>query len=379
MNTVITEFQQDDINSNYILNYLNKMNIKLNSLISDIDPIQYIENGQGYGKKLTSISSTFIVFGDSFTDGVIAYQPEWDLVLASILTPTRTVISYALNGSTSDQMSKSVNSMFLDTLNAQRTSIIAYGVNDGRRTASLFRYYSAYTNMLLNNYLMCACPQNKFVAGRNFTTKSGTWANTGVSDNSGTYTVLINNYLEHTFTNVKYIYICTYLLKAKEINFSVLINGVVFGKYRIISGPETGVNSGAYCMSCVVLDLNEVIPSVVLRLVNNVVGDFYVSSVCCWNDTDQLTNQRNVLVATIPKYYKYASDDSASGNDFTDEKRRLLNQCIENAVLACVRLGLNISLISYSQINGLHSDKLHPSILQSKMFAYDIKQIATTL
>jgi len=383
MNEIITEFQDDDINSNYILNYINKLKTKVNYKITNVDEAQYISAGQGYGKKLTYISSTYIVFGDSYTDGVVAYEPEWHLVLGTLLS--KTALSYAVNGTTSDQMQKYINNMILDTANAQRTSIIAYGVNDGRRTALLFRTYSLYANVLLNNYLMCTVPQNKCFACRSFTTKSGTWANTGTSDNTGLFSLDLNAYLEHTFTNVRYIYFSGYYIKGENRDMTIRINGVIYGRYKINNGPEAGVNTGGlYASYGLLIDIGEVLPSCVLRFTNNLAYTapqlgFYASYVCCWNDTDQLSNTRNLLVATIPKYYKYASDDNATGNNFTDEKRRLLNECIVNAALACVRHGLNVSVISYSQLNGLYSDKLHPSIFQSAMFAYDIKNIATTL
>ena len=104
----------------------------------------------------------------------------------------------------------------------------------------------------------------------------------------------------------------------------------------------------------------------------------YFNAVCCWNDDDQLLNNRQVLVATAPKHM-FLTSPGSDYNDFTDEKRRVINDCIKNAVLTCSRFGLNISCISYSHVNGLYSDNIHPSSFQSAMFAYNIKSIATTL
>ena len=123
---------------------------------------------------------------------------------------------------------------------------------------------------------------------------------------------------------------------------TIRINGVIYGRYKINNGPEAGVNTnGLYASYGLLIDIGEVLPSCVLRFTNNLAYTapqlgFYASYVCCWNDTDQLSNTRNLLVATIPKYYKYASDDSATGNNFTDEKRRLLNEgIIENSCSIC--------------------------------------------
>ena len=373
MNQIINEFQQQDINSNYILNYIQKITNKINSNIASITILPYIEDGQGYGKKLTSISSTFFCFGDSYTDANI-----WPVKLGALLNKTPN--EQGVGGTCTEYMGNAFFSNFvLDTNLSDKTSIIAYGVNDCNRNPALYRYYSFYMHVLIANYCMCTCPQNKFKGGRFFATKPADSQNAG-ADTITSYTEVANAFYQDTFLNTRYIFVCLLTVQTYQYDWELYVNDNVVGRFKIASVPSS---YSLYPYYGVLVDLGEVIPSIVLKIKNllsytSTAYDFYFSCVCCWNDDDQLTNQKQLLVATIPRHPIMISPGT-NYNDWTDEKWRILNDCIKNAALACIRHNLKLSVISYSDINSLAYDNLHPTNPQYDMFAYNIKKIATTL
>ena len=337
MTSVLTEFSPESINRDLELYYIKKFNDNLQPLLLLAPKI--INNSYGYGSKMDLSETDYIAcYGDSYMNNVIPYF--------STYYPNKIFNNYTISGvGTSNSIIKDIlsskNIIINETL-ANRQSILFFGLYD-IFTAELFYNSSyGYGQNLLALFLPLLIPYNRIIKASNITTKNGAWAlATGVSPYAQ-YTVTVNNYLEHTITNSRYIAIswCDFRFDVTDKTlFNVYINNVLASTLNKDIILETNVSGIIH--SAMVIDTGTV-QTITVKIVAGNSDVLVISYIAGWSDAHiaESTNKKKLLVC-YNNFFPRSLGFTASGV----AKESWLVDALKCAVNSCKRVGLPIGFL----------------------------------
>lgn len=325
------------------------------------------------------LTSTWVAYGDSYTDAGAGYTPDYTAYLSA--KTSTTAIKKAKSGTTTEYLTSAYASdPVLNPAYANYSSIVFYGFNDVCDDKNLFDDLNGtiYMQMVLATTICLSVPQNKIqnprIADATWT-KSGSWSDTPVYS-FGVRTGTNGDYIEKNIGTARYIAVTYLVQNAIAYDWDLRVNGV---SRAVLSGTApTGshATTANYYFIGTIIDLGVDTPNCIVRVVNNAPTSlpsisYFVNFVAGWTSAD-FVNARNVLHLSIPRFnYQYAT--TAPRNDPSNTKRIFFNECREVVARTCRLAGLPVTFYNINEgaVN-LISDKLHPNTYQSQWWADEI-------
>ena len=371
--------------------------ITTNGLTTTSNDIKYkLIPWNGSGTSKFRLSSTWVVYGDSYSDsldgtwGANGDQPAvtlWPSLLAT--TTSTTVINKAVGGTTMDFGSKgaytSVDSVTTAAY-ANYHSILMYGINDiSRGTEALYSDTQSwvYSSMCLGVFLTHCVPQANIVNARDMTVVAGTWANTGDFSTFGVNTTNINAQLRFTATGryvaIRWTNVATQIganLEKWEIHADGDVVSWVEQAY-LANATYTlrdSIPNADYYSYATIIDLGSAASrqiDIFNRGTNGISRfiDFAVS----WNAND--ANARDLLVCSFPFW-----NQNLDGTNATPQKWMQTNKVIKDTVTALQRYGLPVyhHETTWSTNCWLYDNSLHWNQSNMNRHAQDIIDLSIT-
>jgi hypothetical protein len=343
MTTVLTEFTNEAINSDIELSYIKKFNTELQPLLA-LAP-KMISNSYGYGLKMNLSGTDYIAcYGDNFFTNIRTY-------LNQLLNPLITFNDYTINGARSNDIIKDIllsrNIITNQTL-ANRQSILFFGLNDIATTDAFYNSSYGYGQNLLSLFLPLLIPYNNIVKASDITTKNGTWAAANAVSPFSLYTIVTSNYLEHTFTNCRYVAISWVDFRfdvADKTLFNVYINTVLastLNKDIVLETSASGI------ITCAMVIDTGLVQNITVKVVAGNSDVLVINYFAAWNDThiSDVVNKKKLLIC-----YNNLLFHSISLINTAPVREHALLESLFCAVNSCKRVGLPISLICIPAIN----------------------------
>jgi hypothetical protein len=335
-------------------------------------------NGRAYGNIITNtffpkikLSSTWIAWGDSYTEPNNNWSPSWADYLAT--STNTTLINNAVSGTRTPYLvggTPQRNDPVNNPTYANYSSIVMYGVNDVNNDDVLYNdtYGTTYLQMVLGTALTLSLPQNKIQDPRDDSwTKVGSWTNSSMYT-FGRYTSTTNGYIEKNVGTARYIAVRFSLASVWEYNWEIYVNGTL---YSTLKGISPSVRGPSHTPVGTIFDLGEDTPNCIITIINkkpqitSPLEVQYLDFVCAYTDAD-LVNARPVLFLSIPRY-NYENFVNAS-----NEKRMLMNEAREATSRTCRLMGLPVSYFNISEASLMMYDTIHYTTAQSKVWARNI-------
>jgi len=330
---------------------------------------------------LTNLTSTWVAYGDSFTqnDGN-AWGPTWAVDLAN--ASGTTLINMGANGRTSDWATtqpSQTNPPVKTSAYQNYSSLVMYGFNDVRNNKSLYateNIAGAWKDNIFSLALSLSLPQNKIDDCQTGWTASSAGWGTHPAFSFGRMTNQVNTYIEKNLGTCRYIACRFTILQATlATQWELQVNGVVKKTYNI---PQLYAESTSYHTQAFVVDLGSNTPNSVVRLTlkSDDSQNSYVDFISGWASVpsnETLTDSRDVLFMSIPEFdYQYSG--GAPWNAGSEPRRVAMNSAIQSVATTLRSYGLPVRFFQLSPItaSGTYSDHIHPTASQSLTWANEI-------
>ncbi len=378
-------FDNDDINSNLYLYYLNKVNNGVKKIFGSYQNSFLLNsnNDVNYFNIDPYNINKFQVIGDSWTSGntYVSQSACWGNTLATALS--KTVVNNAVSGSSSNEYSCNstiLNNYFSDNDYTKMSSIVLYGFNDYRCNYTLYGGSRGweYTKMFTDLLAMLSVPRvaGCFVNARDMT-QTGTWLTASAVSPAGCYT---NNYLatlSKDFVNKRYVYVSFAFGPNTKVNakWNIYINNVLHAcEYQTNLPTCNRAVTQIYTSACMFdLGSNQNFTLKIEYAGSDGVEYNHVQQVACYNSDDVSLYGRHALVLSIPKM-GYSYSVSANFTDATETKRQYLSECQLDAVKMCQRMGLNVFYLNSLSNLPMNDDNIHPTQVGENKIMYVVKK-----
>lgn len=292
------------------------------------------------------MASTVACFGDSITEIGL-----WPAMLAA--KTGKTFINRGKSATTVDyptyQANTYIGPVIVDSAYNNYSFIVAYGTNDSRATADLFKvnylleWYLVYQNLLIT----MAMKQENMIHGRDvsWTRSAGTWVDTPVNT-WGLSTTTTNAYVEKSIYGRYYAFSFLSLSPITGYQWQIKADGVEVNMCQF-KHLDSGV--GNYYARVYIVDmLDSAFRNI--RVINQMASSesAYFEYVAAW---DENSSFRDVLCLGIGINGHYGANTNAHFNIF-------FNYMIERCVESCKNMGLPVFLCKGTDVSNF-TDNLH--------------------
>ena len=190
-------------------------------------------------------------------------------------------------------------------------------------------------------------PFSSCLYARNVATKSGTWTNNAPTPNSvwSIGTVTLNDYLEHTFTDCRYIMVQFPLTNNTTSNWQFILDGTSTNNniYRTTPNGMPSYNGNNNIVSCAIFDMRTT-GTHTIRIVNKAPTSASVKSIdmiYAWRDS---VSQNPMLVLSFPKFdSRYSNSIGANFDQYTPQRWRFYNTFLYNVCRTMRAIGLQVT------------------------------------